>query len=1541
MDNQIIQTNKTKKARWLFYLIQFILSFKLIFCEDYKWCQNIINLSDKTCFNDVITFDHDKWRAGHACTNKEGNVIVEFSLNPGESEKRLFYGLNKKGRYYFPGEPVFREIKEINCVDCDDNKYRGRFESRNLLVHLKSDTNRQKEYLFSLSSYYSLVELIDIDDRENLSYYSWNISKFFGLTRPIFSYEFSLFEIENTNTYILAFIESAGFKSDNKEFSDHNNMIKFQIDSFAPTGHRQILNILNLTNTYDGRAVSAFRFDESNVIALLFVEKKSDTEGRYKINFYDDDFKLGNSYTIYEQVKNLWVGYGIFVKGISIKDDYGALAFYHNGGNNEKSLMFRFVKYNPSNSDGFDYIYTKNFDTYFRQDIQSNGLFKLEDNRVVLFTTEDYSSNGVTTTYATLHMFLFDFYNEYTGIKVREYVLYYPNKRFAKEMDASMYNGYILFTATISDHSQNNTFAIMMIFGFANGTDHEIDISPYLMDTGYYNPSANDINNNLYSYLINNMSIDNNIFAYEKIEQIRLIKICDELLLYRGKYGESKGAPILPNELFNGDHILLQNRDIKKQENKLYSLEYQFMVKEPDYDTFYDMPDKVFNNPENYDGSNYYTEHTLDGRVNILWFKLCHRFCIDCIEFGPPDNDQRCVNCKEPYTYDYFNYVKNYTGNCIQKDYLFDAESKEIKKCTDTRYKYFYNKTDNNKRYCFKYDYKCPDDLPYLNTTTNECIDFTPIMTTIPTIIPTTVLTTIPKIAPTTNIIPPTTIITPPTTIITPPTTVIIPPTTVTIPPTTVIIPPTTVITPPTTVIIPPTTIITPPTTIITPPTTVIVPQTTVITTLPKIITTVPIVEPQTTIPEIIPSTVIQDKCKYGILINYTSSFSNLTNQEIYDITKESIVTSYCLNGSSVLIEGSNGYAFQVTTTYNEIKSRDNGDKSSLDLAKCEDILREVYGINNTLSLIIVKFLKNDGNSDSKTFQYDIYHPLTHEKLNLSYCQNTTVDVYVPFVPLSEEIYNDLVEQGYDPLDLNDKFYREICTPYTSENGTDVLLDDREEFVYSSLVNVSLCPEGCDYTEYVSNKKYIKCECGTNNSDIITLDLENLNEENVYGSFLSTMKSTNYKVMRCYNLVFNFKIFCHNYGSIITLILFCVYIGFIIYYSIREISPIKVGVSKILFEEEQVIKNIKETNSVKHSSNKAKSKFKPKTKSEISEHKKKVKNPPKKGKIRRAKMTKNSNNNKNAKNNINVLNTENYALEDTPKQSKVKFKEENTLMTKNSDQKLIFDDVKSAKVGSTKNKKIDINKSKIINDELNKNLDDFELNNLDYIEACELDKRTFIKTYWSILKREHLALVTFVAWNDYNLFYVKINKFFVLFCTDMTMNGLFFVHESMHRKYTNGEDFTFVQKLPQILFTLIVSHVLDVLLCYLSMTDVHVYEIKALPKENNKNKNKENNGEKIMKILDLIKRKLVAFFVITFLLFLFYWYFISAFCAVYQNTQVIFLRDSFITFLTALIDPFFIYAFTTLLRYISLCLCCRKNCCGGFVYKLSNIIPIF
>ena len=96
-----------------------------------------------------------------------------------------------------------------------------------------------------------------------------------------------------------------------------------------------------------------------------------------------------------------------------------------------------------------------------------------------------------------------------------------------------------------------------------------------------------------------------------------------------------------------------------------------------------------------------------------------------------------------------------------------------------------------------------------------------------------------------------------------------------------------------------------------------------------------------------------------------------------------------------------------------------------------------------------------------------------------------------------------------------------------------------------------------------------------------------------------------------------------------------------------------------------------------------------------------------------------------------------------------------------------------------------------------------------------------------------------------------------------------------------------------------------------------------------------------MDIISCIQRKLTAFIIFTFILFLFFWYFISAFCAVYQNTQKIYLRDSMISFAISMLDPFIIYSFTSLLRRISLSKSCRKKCCGSCLFKISDLIPIF
>ena len=598
-------------------------------------------------------------------------------------------------------------------------------------------------------------------------------------------------------------------------------------------------------------------------------------------------------------------------------------------------------------------------------------------------------------------------------------------------------------------------------------------------------------------------------------------------------------------------------------------------------------------------------------------------------------------------------------------------------------------------------------------------------------------------------------------------------------------------------------------------------------------------------------------------------------------------------------------------------------------------MLRKANEIPDELELIIIKKEKKDVSAEEKDVQFDIYHPITHQLLNLSICDNVTIDLYVPVILTEEEEknFNQLINQGYNPFDLGDKFYREICTPYNSENGTDVLLDDREEFFYYPIADKMVCQNNCEYSSYSMDTKYMKCECGSNKT-VTTLDLKHLSKENVLQSFLSTLQGTNYKVMRCYNLVFNYKIFVKNYGSIITLLFFIVYIIFMIFYCQKGINPLKIEISKILFDESDKEKmeeynkfNLKQFKRIK---NEEKEKNKG-----IENPKKKENYPPKKQKVKRGSTS-------NIKEGIiikqTISNSTKEVLENDEKNNKNNLQgKKGKILTKPDSSKEPH--IKKRNKKNITNNSINIRNRKISdlneedsNSELSRKLDNYELNNLDYEKACDIDKRGFCKTYWSVLLREHMFLFTFITFNDYNLFYIKMERFLTLLCIQMTMNGLFFVHESMHRKYVNGEEYTFVQKIPQLLFTLIISHLLEVFLCFLGMTDDHIYKIKDLPKL-------EKNGAKIIDIIDTMKNRLIGFYIFTFILFLFNWYFISAFCAVYQNTQKIFLRDSAISFVTSMIDPFIIYGVTTLLRYISLIKCCKKKL--GCVYKLSDLIPIF
>ena len=229
-------------------------------------------------------------------------------------------------------------------------------------------------------------------------------------------------------------------------------------------------------------------------------------------------------------------------------------------------------------------------------------------------------------------------------------------------------------------------------------------------------------------------------------------------------------------------------------------------------------------------------------------------------------------------------------------------------------------------------------------------------------------------------------------------------------------------------------------------------------------------------------------------------------------------------------------------------------------------------------------------------------------------------------------------------------------------------------------------------------------------------------------------------------------------------------------------------------------------------------------------------------------------------------------------------------------------------------------------------LDDYELNHLEYEEAIEKDKRGFCKIYWSILKRDELILFTFISWNDYNLFNIKIERFIFIILNIMAMNGFLFADKSIHNLYLNGVNYDFVQQILQIVLSVIITHVLEIFLCFLSMTDRYIYEIKALPKS-------ERTGEKMFEILKRMKIRLIAFLVSLLFVSIFYWYFISSFCAVYSNTQGMYILDCVLSFAILLIDPFLVYALVTVLRKISIYKVNNKKL--KCLYIVSRLFPAF
>ena len=198
-----------------------------------------------------------------------------------------------------------------------------------------------------------------------------------------------------------------------------------------------------------------------------------------------------------------------------------------------------------------------------------------------------------------------------------------------------------------------------------------------------------------------------------------------------------------------------------------------------------------------------------------------------------------------------------------------------------------------------------------------------------------------------------------------------------------------------------------------------------------------------------------------------------------------------------------------------------------------------------------------------------------------------------------------------------------------------------------------------------------------------------------------------------------------------------------------------------------------------------------------------------------------------------------------------------------------------------------------------------------------------------MVRKKHLVMFAFCTPNDYNLAYIKFSKFIFLLGTNFATSVLFFFDTTMHKIYIDSQGFNILSQIPQILYSFLVSVLIEFIVDFLILSEEDIHEIK----ENIKTK-KNNYLRYISAKLDRIKLKFILYFIFSFGLLLFYWYFVATFCAVYENTQVIFIKNTFTSFSLNLLYPFLKFIAFTLFRVISLRFG-KDNAACKILYKLG------
>ena len=599
--------------------------------------------------------------------------------------------------------------------------------------------------------------------------------------------------------------------------------------------------------------------------------------------------------------------------------------------------------------------------------------------------------------------------------------------------------------------------------------------------------------------------------------------------------------------------------------------------------------------------------------------------------------------------------------------------------------------------------------------------------------------------------------------------------------------------------------------------------------------------------------------------------------ENIKNGTMKQVLSQVIGNNESLIMK--DGESSHIITSLSSSFQR--ADLSSINFGECEQLIKNKSGLKQEEELILYEIEHNVEGFNIPIIEYVLFNENGSMQLNLSICDNMKVQYYIPL---------SINETDLSKFDPSSDFYNNECNK-ASEGGVDMTLYEKKNRF--NMNNMSLCEKGCTYKGLDPKNNKVICDCS------IKSDMNYNNEQVNIGDLLNQIDSpksnSNLKVTQCINNLLEVSKMKSNFGFLLLFLILIFFIVILFVYCIKGKRNLVKKIDELIYK--KFIKKVElKNNNTNKDGAKANNKIQKTENTNKSRFQKR-----KSGKI---KFSETENNTKAVKGNRNMRNIKNNKNE-----LKNKFNKFNTQ-------------------GKKLNNKLIINFT--IEDIPDKN-NDYELNTLEYSLAIKYDKRTCCDYYCSLIRNKQLFLFTFCSFNDYNSGIIKKFIFFLSFAIHYTISALFFNDDNMHQIYEDEGSYNISYQLPKILLSSLGSTVfLRLMLETMLLTDRNVLEVKKQPTK---------IRAQIMKnkALKCINIKFAFFFITNFILLITFWFYLTCFNGVYENTQVYLIKNTCISFGISLAYPFFWNIFPTALRMCSLS---GKKPQKGCIYSTSKFFQV-